>query len=180
MHSDTYRTIYFFWISDRKKDLVKLQAGEYVSLGKVETALKASSVIDDICVYGESSKHFVVALIVPNPKGLQALASQEGLPETKFEELCESPVVNKAVLKEIADQARKGSVKLKLINANNDDSNNLLWKISGNLQKFEVPAAVTLCKEIWTPESGLVTAAFKLKRKEIQIHYQKDINKMYA
>lgn len=38
-------------ILDRKKDLVKLQAGEYVSLGKVESALKNSSLIDNICVY---------------------------------------------------------------------------------------------------------------------------------
>lgn len=36
---------------DRKKDLVKLQAGEYVALGKVESALKNSPLIDNICVY---------------------------------------------------------------------------------------------------------------------------------
>lgn len=36
---------------DRKKDLVKLQAGEYVSLGKVESALKTCSLIDNICAY---------------------------------------------------------------------------------------------------------------------------------
>ena len=37
--------------ADRKKDLVKLQAGEYVSLGKVEAALKNLSLIDNICAY---------------------------------------------------------------------------------------------------------------------------------
>lgn len=36
---------------DRKKDLVKLQAGEYVSLGKVESALKSCPLIDNICAY---------------------------------------------------------------------------------------------------------------------------------
>jgi long-subunit acyl-CoA synthetase (AMP-forming) len=36
---------------DRKKDLVKLQAGEYVSLGKVESALKNCPLIDNICAY---------------------------------------------------------------------------------------------------------------------------------
>jgi len=30
---------------------VKLQAGEYVSLGKVEAALKNCSLIDNICAY---------------------------------------------------------------------------------------------------------------------------------
>ncbi|MEQ2171165.1 hypothetical protein GOODEAATRI_007914 [Goodea atripinnis] len=38
-------------IIDRKKDLVKLQAGEYVSLGKVEAVLKNCPLIDNICAY---------------------------------------------------------------------------------------------------------------------------------
>uniref|UniRef100_A0AAZ3PYU7 long-chain-fatty-acid--CoA ligase n=1 Tax=Oncorhynchus tshawytscha TaxID=74940 RepID=A0AAZ3PYU7_ONCTS len=38
-------------IIDRKKDLVKLQAGEYVSLGKVEAMLKNCPLIDNICAY---------------------------------------------------------------------------------------------------------------------------------
>ncbi|XP_037534383.1 long-chain-fatty-acid--CoA ligase 3-like [Nematolebias whitei] len=38
-------------IIDRKKDLVKLQAGEYVSLGKVEAVLRNCPLVDNICVY---------------------------------------------------------------------------------------------------------------------------------
>lgn len=46
--------------------------------------------------------------------------------------------------------------------------------------RFEVPTAITLCKEVWSPDMGLVTAAFKLKRKDIQERYQSEINRMYA
>lgn len=42
---------WLLFCTDRKKDLVKLQAGEYVSLGKVEAALKNLSLIDNICAY---------------------------------------------------------------------------------------------------------------------------------
>lgn len=42
---------FLFSSIDRKKDLVKLQAGEYVSLGKVEAALKNLPLVDNICVY---------------------------------------------------------------------------------------------------------------------------------
>ena len=57
-------------IIDRKKDLVKLQFGEYVSLGKVESALKTCPLVDNICIYGDPSKSYVVALLVPNPDKL--------------------------------------------------------------------------------------------------------------
>ena len=43
-----------------------------------------------------------------------------------------------------------------------------------------VSGAVTLIGDLWTPESGLVTAAFKLKRKPITDYYQKDLIRMYA
>ena len=51
--------------------------------------------------------------------------------------------------------------------------------IKSNLEKFEIPKVVTLVPEAWTPESGLVTAAFKLKRKMIQSFFQRDIEQMY-
>lgn len=51
--------------------------------------------------------------------------------------------------------------------------------LSSGLERFELPSAITLCDEPWTPESGLITAAFKLKRKVVQGVYQKHINKMY-
>ena len=43
-----------------------------------------------------------------------------------------------------------------------------------------MPGALTICPELWTPDSDMVTAAFKLKRKPIQSFYQQDINRMYG
>lgn len=90
-------------MTDRKKDLVKLQAGEYVSLGKVEAELKTCPVVENICVYGDSSKHFTVALVVPNPQQLTELAGGD----RPFEQLCQDPQVEKAVLKELEQHAKK-------------------------------------------------------------------------
>merc|ERR1712098_492240 len=52
-------------IIDRKKDLVKLQGGEYVSLGKVESLLKTHPAIENICVCGDSSMSNAVCLVIP-------------------------------------------------------------------------------------------------------------------
>lgn len=55
-------------IIDRKKDLVKLQFGEYVSLGKVEAVLKSCPIVENVCIYGEATKSYCVALLVPDRK----------------------------------------------------------------------------------------------------------------
>jgi len=127
-------------IIDRKKDLVKLQAGEYVSLGKVEAEMKTCAVVENICVYGDPSKHYCVALVVPNEKALNDIATSLGV-SGEFEELCALPIMEKAVIKEIAEHAKKC-----------------------RLEKFEVPAAIFLCKDVWTPDMGLVTGKLNENR----------------
>jgi len=63
-------------IVDRKKDLVKLQGGEYVSLGKVESLLKIHPAIENICVCADSMKSHSVALVVPGQEYLDTLAAE--------------------------------------------------------------------------------------------------------
>ena len=143
-------------IVDRKKDLVKLNHGEYVSLGKVESELKTCPLIENICVYGDASQPYCIALVVPDRNKLTTLAEKIGLGHYSFEELCTNETITSSMLKEISQHGRKAG-----------------------LEKFELPGAITLCNELWTPESGLVTAAFKLKRKPIQDYYHKDLKRMY-
>ncbi|XP_043983533.1 long-chain-fatty-acid--CoA ligase 4 isoform X2 [Gambusia affinis] len=143
-------------IVDRKKDLVKLQAGEYVSLGKVESALKTCAFIDNICAYANSEQNYVISFVVPNQKKLTELAKQRGI-GGKWEEICNHPEMEKEVLRELTEVAAKFK-----------------------LQRFEVPVKVHLSPEPWTPETGLVTDAFKLKRKELKNHYLNDIERMYG
>eukprot|EP00092_Neocalanus_flemingeri_P017052 GFUD01018440.1.p1 GENE.GFUD01018440.1~~GFUD01018440.1.p1 ORF type:complete len:721 (+),score=167.25 GFUD01018440.1:139-2301(+) len=144
-------------IIDRKKDLIKLQCGEYVSLGKVESVLKTCSLVENICIYGDSNTNHVVALLCPDIGNLMQLAKKLGKTETEASALCLDKDVTGAVLRELVQYGKQF-----------------------RLEKFEVPGAVTLCQELWTPESDLVTAAFKLKRKPIQQFYQADINRMYG
>jgi long-chain acyl-CoA synthetase len=144
-------------IIDRKKDLVKLQFGEYVSFGKLEAEYKTLSIVDNICTYGDSTQNYVVALVVPNLKQLHLLATQLNMEDKSHEELCTDPTVEKTVLQMMTQHG----VKTKLV-------------------KQEIPQRVKLVTEIWTPDSGLVTAAYKLKRKAIQDKYQHLIDQMYS
>ncbi|KAJ8390354.1 hypothetical protein AAFF_G00107480 [Aldrovandia affinis] len=143
-------------IIDRKKDLVKLQAGEYVSLGKVEAVLKNCPFIDNICAYANSDQSYVISFVVPNQKHLLALAEQRGV-RGSWEEICNNPDMEKEVLRIITEAA-----------------------VGAKLERFEIPRKIRLSAEPWTPETGLVTDAFKLKRKELKTHYQDDIERMYG
>jgi len=94
-----FSPLYLLVFVDRKKDLVKLQAGEYVSLAKVETALKLCPLIDNLCLYANSSKMFTVCLVVPNRKNLEALAQLTGINnEVHWPELCDHPIIEQQVL----------------------------------------------------------------------------------
>ena len=94
-------------IVDRKKDLVKLQLGEYISLGKVESELKTAPIVENACVYADSSQNYVVALIVPDKLKLEALAEKLGLSDLSHEELCANKDVTGAVLRDLQLHGRK-------------------------------------------------------------------------
>ncbi|KAG7272934.1 hypothetical protein CRUP_002514 [Coryphaenoides rupestris] len=141
---------------DRKKDLVKLQAGEYVSLGKVEAVLKNCPLVDNICVYANSEESYVIGFAVPNQKQLLALAAQHGV-SGSWEEICSHRTMEEMALEVISEAA-----------------------LAGELERFEIPCKLRLSAEPWLPEMGLVTDTFKLKRKELRAHYLDDITTMYG
>ncbi|CAL4896739.1 unnamed protein product [Urochloa decumbens] len=144
-------------IIDRKKDIVKLQHGEYVSLGKVEAALIVSPYVENIMVHADPFHNYCVALVVAAHNELENWASQQGIKYSDFSDLCQKQEAVKEVLGSLAKAAKQA-----------------------RLEKFEIPAKIKLIPEPWTPESGLVTAALKLKREVIRKTYENDLVQLYA
>lgn len=50
---------------------------------------------------------------------------------------------------------------------------------AAKLNKFEIPSKIRLLSEPWTPESGLVTAALKLKREQIKTKFKDELQTLY-
>ncbi|CAA7013409.1 unnamed protein product [Microthlaspi erraticum] len=144
-------------IIDRKKDIVKLQHGEYVSLGKVESALSISPYVENIMVHADPFYSFCVALVVASQQTLEGWASKQGIDSANFEELCAKEQTVKEVYASLVKAAKQS-----------------------RLEKFEIPAKIKLLASPWTPESGLVTAALKLKRDVIKREFSEDLTKLYA
>lgn len=144
-------------VIDRKKDLVKLQGGEYVSYGKVEAVLKTHALIDSICLYADPSKDFVVAIAVPNTSALQEFATEQKVEGVSApEQLCNDPTIQEKVIATLQT-----------------------YGVKNGIEKFELPKKICLVTDEWTPESGLVTAAFKIRRIYIVKKYENAIKQMY-
>ncbi|KAJ7515066.1 hypothetical protein O6H91_23G069800 [Diphasiastrum complanatum] len=143
-------------IIDRRKDIVKLQHGEYVSLGKVEAVLSASSYVENIMLHADPFRNFCVALVVASHASLESWATKEGIIYKDFSELCEKKEAVAEVLKSLAEVGQKSK-----------------------LERYEVPTKVKLLAESWTPESGLVTAALKIKRENIKKTFAADLKHLY-
>lgn len=138
-------------IVDRKKDLVKLQHGEYISYGKIEAILKTSPMVENICMYADPNQNFPVAVVIPSVTELATLSS---LPPAEA-------ILLKEVQNAVVASLEKYGLKL-------------------GLEKVETPKRVYLTLDEWTPDTGLVTAAFKIRRRYIVQKYEKEINHLYA
>ncbi|XP_076811732.1 long-chain-fatty-acid--CoA ligase 4-like [Clavelina lepadiformis] len=144
-------------IIDRKKDLVKLSHGEYLALGSIEAKLKANALIDNVWVYANGTQSYAIAFIVPNEKNLRNAIAGKGGNHPSITDLCKEDVVEKELKKAVQEASK-----------------------IAKLQKFEIPQKIYIEPQPWLPEDGLITAAFKLKRKALENHYQEQIQALYA
>jgi len=146
-------------IIDRKKDLVKLKHGEYISLGHTESLLKTHSVVDNICIFADSCRDKIVAVVSPDLSSLREIAFRAGLAsaDASAATLCSIESVTNLVLKELQSHGKRCG-----------------------LSRWEIPSSISLSRELWTPDTGLVTAAFKLRRTQLQSQFRSCVQDMYS
>jgi long-subunit acyl-CoA synthetase (AMP-forming) len=144
-------------IIDRIKNLVKLSNGEYIALEKLESVYKSSPIVENMCVYADPLYPKPVGLVVPLEGPLRKYLKEQGVENEDWEELCASKEARQLVLRAMQEQAKRGGLK-----------------------GVEVISDIWICKDLWTPEMGLLTAAQKLKRKSINTTYEKELKEMYV
>ncbi|XP_057865378.2 long chain acyl-CoA synthetase 9, chloroplastic isoform X4 [Cryptomeria japonica] len=144
-------------IIDRKKDIVKLQHGERIPLGKVEAALVACHYVENIMLHANDCHSYCVALVVPSQNALETWAQKEMLIYNDFEDLCQK----KEAIREIQMSLLKIAQE-------------------ANLKNFEIPKKIKLLAHPWTPDTNLVTAALKLKRELIKQAFEEELKELYT
>lgn len=117
-------------IIDRKKNLVKTLAGEYIALEKLESVYRAVPIVLNICVYAAEDQQKPVAIIVPAEPALKKLAAELGVQGEHVEEMVHDPKIVKAVNHQLQAAGRKAG-----------------------LANFEIIEGVVLAEEEWNPQN---------------------------
>jgi len=134
-------------IIDRKKNIFKLQQGEYVAAEKVENIYMKGAFLAEIFLHGESTETFCVCIGVPNKKALHELAISKGI-EGDFSELCRHDTIRVEVLSDL----------------------NKVGKEAG-LAGFEQAKNIYLDHQSFV-EKGIVTNTMKIQRHEAKKAYK--------
>ncbi|KII65908.1 Long-chain-fatty-acid--CoA ligase 4 [Thelohanellus kitauei] len=136
-------------IVDRRKDIIKLSHGEYVSLVKIESQISTNPLVDIVCVLPEKSMQHLHALIIPNRERTKQFLISSKLADdaSDIQTLLETPNICAAVSQNIKSNSFKG------------------------LNRYETPSEVHVLADIWTPENNHITPTIKIKRNEIAKHY---------
>jgi long-chain acyl-CoA synthetase len=141
-------------ITDRKKEIFKTSGGKYVAPQIMENKFKESRFIEQIAVIGENRKH-PSALIVPTFEFLEEWCKRKDIDCSSREKM-------------LSDQRVIDRFQEEVDHYNSD------------FGKWEQVKKFTLLPEEFTVDNNMVTPTLKLKRKEINARFEKEIEALYA
>ncbi|KAH0372757.1 acetyl-CoA synthetase-like protein, partial [Aureobasidium melanogenum] len=157
-------------VVDRRKNILKLAQGEYVSPERVENILNGELPwVSQIMVHGDSTKSYLVAIIgierASFAKMFDTLREDSPISSSRKDSLMGGDVSaglsDERVLAAVLDEIRK------------------VETVKG-MNGFERVKAVALLEEPFSIENGLMTPTLKLKRHEAAKTYRFLIDRMYA
>jgi len=159
-------------IIDRKKNIFKLSQGEYIAVEKVENQYLKAPSLNQLWVYGNSHKSFIVAVVVPNAMWITAKfgdrwtcgatpASNEY--NKDFLKMCMDN--HDEVKKWVFDDMKENTGKLKGFEKIRDIHMEL--ELDNLLQGFNIA-------------NNCLTPSFKLKRPQLLARYREMVMELYS
>ena len=128
--------------------------------------------VDNCCIIAHPSKSYCMCIITPNLKKAQELLdSNESNGNTNHSNENQSQDT-------IGDFINLMESNSKL--SKSFDKELVDFCLSHGLERFEIPTKSKFVKEVWLPDSGLVTDSLKLKRREIEKFYENEIKTTYV
>lgn len=141
---------------DRKKHIFKLSQGEYIAPEKIETVYTQCPLVHQVYVYGESTRSYLVAVVVPEEGPLRKWTETNGV-EGDMNTLCQNEAVNRVIYDEIIAEGKKEQLK-----------------------SFEQVKLIALHPEQFSVDNGLLTPTLKFRRSQIKKHFLDTFNELYS
>ena len=143
----------FLKITDRKKEMFKLNNGKYIAPQAIETKLKESPYIEQCLVFGENHK-YPSAIIIPNFNELKSYCRESHIKATSHAEMLENKKVQAKLRKEVT-------------------------KVNENLAAHEQIRREQYVDDAWTIDNGMLSQTLKLKRSRITAKYKELMERAY-
>lgn len=135
---------------DRRKNVIKLSQGEFVSVSRVEAVYSGHNAIHQIYLYGNSRRSYLLAVIVPSTPWLEELkAALGGVPPSE-------PVIKEKLRAVVEAQAR-----------------------AEGLQSYEVPRDIIVEMEHFSRANSLLTDSNKPARGRLRQVYGPKLEALY-
>jgi long-chain acyl-CoA synthetase len=144
----------FLSITDRKKDLIKTSGGKFIAPQPLENSLKHNALIAEALIVGDKRK-FPAVLLVPYFPLLEDWARANHVPFESRRQLVDNEKVRHLYEGIVADFNR-------------------------DLARFEQLKKTVLLAEEFSPQNGTLTASYKMRRREVEKLYQRQIDEIYA
>ena len=145
-------------IVDRVKNIFKLQQGEYISPEKIENIYSGCKYIEQIFIYGEPLKTFLVAVIYPKSHDVIDFLKSKNIEVTKenYKDHFENKDLKAEIIKELDKFGR-----------------------SNGLKGFELPKKIHLTQERFSVENQIITPTMKIRRHIAKKTFEKEIKQLY-
>ncbi|ESS65389.1 fatty acyl CoA synthetase 2 [Trypanosoma cruzi Dm28c] len=145
-------------IIGRVKALAKNVLGEYIALEALESmyAHNALCMPNGVCVLVHPARSYICALVLTDETKAMMFAKEHGI-EGSYPDILRDPAFQRKATESMQATARKA-----------------------DRQKFECVRHVRVVGDEWTPENEILTAAGKLKRREIDKRYADVIQLLFV
>ena len=143
----------FLKITDRKKEMFKLNNGKYIAPQAIETKLKESDLIAQCMVFGENHK-YPSAIIIPDFAALRELAKELKLKARTNEDLLADEQIAARLHQEVA-------------------------AVNESLAAHEQIRKEQFIDDVWGLDNGMLSQTLKLKRANIHKKYADLMEKAY-
>jgi long-chain acyl-CoA synthetase len=141
-------------ITDRKKDLVKTSGGKYIAPSRIEGMFKAICPYTSQAMVVGQARNFVTMLISLDEDAIAAWAAGGALAGRSYGDICAAPETETMV-----------AAYVKELNA--------------KLNRWETIKKFAILPRDLTIEAGEITPSMKIKRRNVEVNFAEQIDKMY-